>query len=322
VTIFGESAGGTSVDAIITSPPNPVPFRTAIMQSTQASVKYPPWNGSANAWAELVKSAKCEGGDQLACMRAVPASDLLLIAEQKILTFEPEADGGVTFADNLRQNRLDSKDQPQEIAKVPIMIGTNADEGRFLDFKGIDLETGIRTLLGAGATIPEEYLKELLEVYAIGTPRINEPFDQITTLVTDVAAHCPAVVYINDSLSVGIDTWRYYYDASFPNSEIFPGSGANHAAEIDVVFGTYKENGATDWQRQVSRAMMKAWAAFARDPQTGPGWQQVPEVGSFGGGVRAGIEKDHGEAFEAISSESIDARCDLIIKLLAAVGAV
>ncbi|KAI9150791.1 Carboxylesterase 5A [Paramyrothecium foliicola] len=312
VTIFGQSAGATSIDAIVTAPPNPVPFRAAILQSTQASVRQTPWAGAITAWAELVKAAKCECESELECMRALPAAELLLIAEQKTLVFEPESDGGITFADNLRQNRLDSKQQPDLIAKVPILIGINADEGRFEEFKGLDLETGIRTFIGP---VSDETMEQLREAYAIGTTGIDDDFDQITTLVSDILAHCPAAVYINDTLSVGIKTWRYLYDASFANSEIFPGSGPNHAAELDIVFGTYKEEGATDWQKAVSKVMMKAWAAFARNPHSGPGWSQAPEVGVFGGGVRAGEERPAGKIFTIVDSEGLDARCRLITRL-------
>ncbi len=84
VTIMGESAGAGSVDALVTAPPDPVPFHAAIMQSGQATI-YANADTSATSWNNLVKAADCPSDNVLECIRAVPASELKEIIERQAL---------------------------------------------------------------------------------------------------------------------------------------------------------------------------------------------------------------------------------------------
>ncbi|KAG5914994.1 hypothetical protein E4U42_000189, partial [Claviceps africana] len=109
VTIFGESAGAGSVDCLVTAPPtgpstasDPAPappFAAAIMQSGQSSAGISnPRFTSRNSWQKLARAMGCAqtGPDGLACMRAVPATQLRDSAEQQALAFFPVHDGGAT----------------------------------------------------------------------------------------------------------------------------------------------------------------------------------------------------------------------------------
>jgi carboxylesterase type B len=58
VTIFGESAGAVSVDALVTSFAHNPPFRAAIMQSGQISVR-PPFTNSTASWLKLAAGVGC-----------------------------------------------------------------------------------------------------------------------------------------------------------------------------------------------------------------------------------------------------------------------
>ena len=96
----------------------------------------------------------------------------------------------------------------------------------------------------------------------------------------------------------GTDNDRYFYNASFPNVELFPGAGVYHSAEIVSVFGTYPREGATAEQIALSNVMQKTWAGFAKEPYAGPGWGQVPAVGVFGEeGLRVKTYWDVDEGF-------------------------
>ncbi|KEY68085.1 hypothetical protein S7711_05498 [Stachybotrys chartarum IBT 7711] len=311
ITLFGESAGATSIDALLTAPPNPLPFQAAILQSSQSSVMLSTHNGSINAWLRLVEHFDCACDDALNCMRAVPARELVEAAGILDLAFEPESDGGITYADNLRERRLNSDEAPEVFARVPVLVGTNSGEGRFANLRNLTIDDVLATV-GGGVDLPQELVEAIHALYAIGTPGIENEYDQVATLLTEFVAQCPMRFFSDDSVSVGIDTWRYFFDASFSNSEIFPGSGAYHSAEIQLVFGTYQQENATEYQREVSRAMQKAWADFAKDPSAGPGWDQVPNVAVIGGGVRAGDDVPEGlGVIMSVDADVVDARCAL-----------
>lgn len=84
-------------------------------------------------------------------------------------------------------------------------------------------------------------------------------------------------MWVNDTASVGIPAWRYYYNASFPNTQkpAAPGLGVYHASEIPIVFKTYPQVNVTTQEFALSQYIQGAWARFAKNPQGGPGWNAV-----------------------------------------------
>jgi hypothetical protein len=71
--------------------------------------------------------------------------------------------------------------------------------------------------------------------YSIGSTAngwpITDDYDQISAIYTDAVYQCPMSIVVNDSLSAGIPTWRYLYNATFPDIQPFPGLGAFHGSE-------------------------------------------------------------------------------------------
>jgi carboxylesterase type B len=84
-----------------------------------------------------------------------------------------------------------------------------------------------------------------------------------------------------NKLTYSLATWRFLFNASFPNTEQFPGSGAFHSAEIQFVFGNLKtpKGPSQPEELSLSQAMQTAWARFAKDPAGGPGWDRVGTTG-------------------------------------------
>lgn len=85
----------------------------------------------------------------------------------------------------------------------------------------------------------------------------------------------PAALWANATASIGIPTWRYYFNASFYNTQAFPQLGAYHASEIPLVFRTYNKANTTTQEYALSSFMQGAWARFAKNPLAGPGWNAV-----------------------------------------------
>ncbi|KAF5683335.1 triacylglycerol lipase V [Fusarium denticulatum] len=305
VTIFGESAGAGSVDDLLTAPPDPIPFRAAILQSGSASTNVTP----TGSWKNATKLAGCDKGDfdqVLECMREIPAAKLKNIIERGMLDFAPLSDDGVTLSNYPRDIRLKSKDNPKLMARVPVMLGTTADEARIPQFMNITVKDALKTLAPGVSDFQVSLLKFL---YPIGSPGINNEFDQVTRMATEIGMQCPIRYVAEDFAEADIKTWRYIYNASFANTEIFKGSGAYHSAEIPTLFGNFPEKGATEFQGRLGREMQMARGKFIRNPSKGPGWERIPKVGVFGDGVRPDIAKEPKKALKVVDARIIEPRC-------------
>lgn len=130
VTIFGESAGAFSVDALLTSysKNSKPPFRAAILQSGQYSYRSSPQTSSLPAWNNLTASLGCPGiyGSNLACVRAANATEVKRIIEVNSLIFNPVVDN-VTLVQNPAALRLTGN-----ISHIPVMAGANSQESRYV----------------------------------------------------------------------------------------------------------------------------------------------------------------------------------------------
>ncbi|PFH62375.1 hypothetical protein XA68_13969 [Ophiocordyceps unilateralis] len=309
VTLFGESAGAGSVDLLVSNPPEPVPFIGAIMQSGQSGLSLPN-NDSARSWQKLIKAADCDPEDALECIRALPAEKIRDIIEREKLAFVPIYDDGETYASTGRLDRRDSTPKESRIARVPILIGSNADEGTILTYGMANGVTDQLLKQVPGSSL--DNVNKLLGAYGQSErPGLGFVNRQLASVIGDFAFTCPAKVIGEESAAAHIPSWRYMFDAAFPNHEAFPGSGAWHSSEIGLIFGTYNRTGRTPYQEKLSIAMQRAWADFAKDPSGGPGWDSLPnKIAVFGAGVRPDAQGSASTpAFEVNDGAKYDGKC-------------
>ncbi|KAM4056916.1 carboxylesterase family protein [Hirsutella rhossiliensis] len=308
VILFGEGAGAQSVDVLVTNPPLPVPFIGAIMESGQDSISTPS-TASAQSWPKLVIATNCTTAlSALDCVRKVSASDIKSIIEHQQLSFAPIYDNGTTWKGTGRVDRRSSTPANPRIARVPILIGSNADEGSFVVYGVTDVRGTLSQVFPPNSSL---LINTLLSLYPpnTGNGTVNT---QLAAILNDFLIKCPAKVVSTETAAVGIPAWRHYFDAAFANTQIFPGAGAYHSAEINLVFGTYPQAGATPYHIKLSMAMQKAWADFAKNPAQGPGWQAVPKIAIFGAGVRPGGDDGTGKPTSVVTSPNqIDRFCPL-----------
>lgn len=187
------------------------------------------------------------------------------------------------------------------IAKVPLMVGSNANEGRYFAHNVTDTLGWLRILT---PVTPIAVWENIIAKYPIPSPGIANSFEQVSKTDTDYGFQCPIGQVANDSERVGIPIWRYYFDAVFPNNQSFPDLGAFHSAEIPIVFGTYNTSGATPEQVALSKSMQTAWTNFAKNPWQGPGWSQTSNVHYFG---------SNGES--DVPASQLDGKCGLYLPL-------
>ena len=224
----------------------------------------------------LIEALNCTTDDDLACARAAPATTIKDIIERGVIAFGPTQD-------NYTQLQYpESARRAGQIAQVPIMTGTNANEGSLFTFTQNNTEAYLRSQFMNALT--DAQIRTILSAYPIGQRGIDTPTEQIDAISTELAFQCPSAIVANDSASAGIPTWRYYYNASFPALQLVPGMdfGAYHAREIPLVFGTYAEY--TDIGQsgtRLSELMQSMWATFAKNPRGGPApsWSTIDDGG-------------------------------------------
>jgi carboxylesterase type B len=285
VTIDGESAGGWSVCALLTSPPARGLFRGAIMQSGSCASQSPATAHAAGL--AFAKQAGCaDPATAAACLRAQPEAKLLSASSSYQPVF---TDGGpelpVADASAVAAGNYD---------RVPLLIGTNHDEGRTFS-QGL---TGL-TEAQADALIKSDYgsarAAAILARYRwTSYPSPYTAAYMIGDIWTDSGfltgiGGCPEQ---NLATQFASTTRTYFYqfdDLHAPGlNNDHPGYqwGAGHAMELAYLWPSFNNGYSlydllTPAQLELSQQMIRYWGAFVttgRPEVTGqPAW---PRYGS------------------------------------------
>lgn len=184
--------------------------------------------------------------------------------------------------------------------------GTTSQEGRVFTVGENDTDA---FLSGIFADRPE--LIEAIEAaYSINSPGIGSPYDQIAQIYTEFGFQCSQAAWANATASIGIPTWRFYFNASFVNTQSYPNLGVYHSSEIPIVFGTYPKENATTQEVALSHSMQNAWARFAKNPMGGPGWNEIGR-GAVGQVLVGAYEYLEGGVYTDGQGNALDGAWDL-----------
>lgn len=255
ITLFGESAGAESIGLWPFAYEFDPIAKGMILESgsefllggTQAFFNA---NLTNRAWQAISNATGCglnastTANEQFTCMQNADFSVLqsAVSGYSGSRNFLPTVDSRLVFSgtDYLARNQNGS------FAKLPILLGTNNNEGT--------------TLVGS---------------YAAGSGGSQFAID----FITKFSFTCPAAQVATSRTNSSVPVWQYRYFLSAPGSA----QGAFHGSEITSVFGTYNMTNATLAQQNTSAIMQSAWVAFARDPQNGLnayGWPQYQANGT------------------------------------------
>ncbi|TVY82450.1 Acetylcholinesterase [Lachnellula suecica] len=272
VTMFGNSAGAKAIDSLMVSYPKDPPFRAAILQSGQGTIRSAPGrNFSTKAWRNVTSTLNCTKGEDLACLRKVPATALKFVLEYNSLSFHPVVDNVTWFSDPYVR-RLNGN-----VPNIPLLTGTNNDDGSIL----VAHRTNLTDFLLSKFPESPTYRKLLGEAYAVNTTiskgTLYNGTVSIGAIYTDYGSQCVQAMYANQTLNAGAPTWRYYFNATFPNIQVYPRLGSYHGEEIYLAFTTFSQHDNVTTQEQgLSHTMRRAWPNFAKDPTgAGPGWNRL-----------------------------------------------
>lgn len=250
ITIFGQSAGGESVDYYTyawTSDPIVAGFiaESGNVYSPGAQADQ---STSASRWHNVTATLGCGDATSnpntvLSCMRskdwqeiqdAIPVSTG--IAGTTGL-FGPTIDNITVFSDYVTRSAAGN------FIKRPLFLGSNNNE------------VGVFRLIfdAQNVTFTEAQ------------------WDYLNFVIFT----CPSGYRADASVGQNVSTWRYRYFGEFPNLRLTnsPDSGAWHGSEVPIIFNTDKdiENIVARTQEETAIAdyLRKAWVAFAADPENG-----------------------------------------------------
>jgi para-nitrobenzyl esterase len=278
VTIFGESAGGGSVNALMISPMATGLFHKAIVESgggrsrgpiSMRHISQPGAGGAPSAEALGVAFATkagitAAGAEALKALRALPPD--AIVNGMNLVASQPDTYAGPMIDGVFLTEEAEPAFRAGRQARVPYMIGANDREfgffapppdrvdAMFAPF-GADKDKALR------AYDPDGSNKSEAGVQLMSDQAMGEPARFLARLAAPVQ---PTYVY------------RFSYVASSLRAKE---KGALHATEIPFVFSTVKakyDAAATAEDLAIGEAMNAYWAAFAKtgDPNGAgrPAW--------------------------------------------------
>jgi len=242
VTVFGESAGAEDVLALMATPLAKGLFHRAVAESAGLWSR-PPTLAVAEAAGAEVATTLGLGGKQatVSQLRALPLA---------ALTQNATLPGGGPIIDGslLRQAPLLALASGEGL-DVPLIIGTNNNEGSLLNTESELIEPGLprldlspwRARYGTAADSDTTLARLLFRDAVFAEPA--------RWLATHRVAHAPTYVY------------RFEYVLSLLRARR---SGADHGSEIPYVFSSWNPNWLSPDDQRVTATVHSCWVAFAR----------------------------------------------------------
>ena len=283
VTLFGESAGGMSVSALLAVPAARGLFHRAIVESG------PPYTYTVEEAASRAEKVAAHLGVPMtrAAFGQVPADDLVRAAtevgqvpanhDDSGLLLMPVVDGGlVPMAPEVAV-------ATGSVADVPLLIGTTRDESAFFTvgnatLASLDDDGLVRWTRRLTPDVSEarRLIDEVRDARA-GRGESIVPRDLWVAIATEFVFRLPTIRLADAHAAValpGVGTYCYLFTWESP---AFGGYlGSCHALEIPFVFGTVHNRavqgfcGGGEDAFALSALMRRAWTTFARTGTPGP----------------------------------------------------
>ncbi len=268
ITIAGSSAGALSVGLHLVSPGSAGLFDGAIMQSGPPSYRWRNRDEAEAQGQDFAGALGCvESLDVLGCMRSRTRDQILnalpiamdQVAEGARVQWGPVVDG------------LELPDQPRvlfeggAIARVPLLIGTNRDEGWV--FVDRSFPAGL-TAEQYDAALTNEFGADAGAIHSmfgpVDTSTAGERKNALAQIVGDAEYVCEARRVARLVERTGTPVFSYMFDYVIDS---VAGNRSIHGMEINLLFGN--DFGAPsghlldDGDRELFRAMASYWARFA-----------------------------------------------------------
>jgi para-nitrobenzyl esterase len=275
VTIFGKSAGGMAIGALLVMPSAKGLFHKAVLESGSNTVHSQERSKKvAKRYLEVLNVP----ADDVEALKSLPTAEWLAALEEVaqpnpetgVMPMQPVVDGDLLPElplAGLANGRADG---------VPILIGSNLEEWKLMsgldpDMAGLD-EAGMVDRLSQSASNWD--ILKVIKAYQHA--RVNRgvetsPREVFSAIQTDRIYRIPAIRLLEAHRKRGNPAYNYLFTWTSP---LMDGVlGACHVLEIAFVFGTYKLAeaffGSGTAADDLSGKVQDAWLAFARTGNPG-----------------------------------------------------
>ncbi|MFC4945713.1 carboxylesterase/lipase family protein [Pseudonocardia sp. GCM10023141] len=270
VTLFGESAGGASVIALLAHPDTSGLFARAIAMSA-------PIGGTPRAEARKITVAMAAdlGIAPTRAAFAAVSPDELLASQVRVTSKGNPLLGGPGFSGVIG-------DEPVPVdpgvalragagARIPLLLGYTTEEYR-LWFMPSGLWRTIKGWHLRAALLKSRLPGRIAGLYRRSRPGAS-PAEILGAIITDVVLRVPTNALADARRRHGGRTWMYEFAWRSPVLDL----GAAHALEVGFVFDTLDTDAARafagpDAPQPVADAMHGAWVRFATEGD--PGWAE------------------------------------------------
>ncbi|MFV0495043.1 carboxylesterase/lipase family protein [Mycobacterium sp.] len=276
VTIFGESAGAHIAATLLAVPAAEGLFHRAISESPAAGMTRPQEVAAefAGRFADLLGARRADAADAL--LRA-PAEQLVKNQHRLISHGMRQRLGafpvGPVFGDDVLPLDPVEAMRTGRAHRVPLIVGTNADEGRlFTRFLGM-LPTNMPMVEELLSSVEPGVRQRITDAYP------DYPAESACIQIGGDFAFGAAAWQIADAHGEHAPTYLYRYDFA-PRTLKWAGFGATHATELLAVFDIYRTRlgglltAAADRRTalRVSNDIQRRWRSFSRTGVPGDDW--------------------------------------------------
>ncbi|MYW64111.1 carboxylesterase family protein [Streptomyces sp. SID8379] len=295
VTVFGESAGGGSVAALLGAPAARPLLHRAVLQSPppREVQSVDEARKAARAFADvLLEQTGLDDVRDATADQLLAAQDVLTARlPGRALPFMPVVDGAVLPLHPLRALRNGS------CAHIPVIAGTTEHEGRL--FVGLGADDGSGEGSGEDGSVGDGFEAALAAAFPDADRRDraraiyqaqegSSPVALLGALVTDRLFREPTDAFLEAAAEGGGRVWAYLFRETTP---VLGGRlGSPHTLEIPYVFDVLDAPGLDAWlgdapEQRLADAMSGAWTQFAREGA--PGHRLLPSWPRFTADRRA-----------------------------------
>jgi len=285
ITIFGESAGSTSVGTLI-SMPNAIPFiRRAICESGAVALQGHHTEGGIIASEILFSALGIKIGDvdtlrQISVEKLIKKEGEIRLerwAKRDWTGYPPTIDEQTVLEHPLiAVNKGSAKN-------IDLLIGTNLDENTFFSFLTPELQhidwnelTEQINMRLSDIDVDKNQVEKLISLYKGSR---NSPFEVLNAISSDIIFRYPSIKVAEAQSKHNSNTFMYLFTYRTP--AMGGNYGATHALEIPFVFGTLDDTEFLVYPKRdetntiISEHMMDSWISFARSGN--PNHDGIPE---------------------------------------------
>ncbi len=274
VTIFGESAGARNVCYQVVSAGSRGLFHRAISESGDCTERVPLRDEAEAEVPAYVDAVGCKGAaDPLACLRALPADALIIPAaavgappaplpgsaeyqgSRDLWSFRPTVDGEVVT--DMPRSLFASGN----VADVPYLVGTNAEEGALRHFGTTPATTEADFLAALGRAFDTATAKKLAALYPVAD--FPTPNDALIRVTTDWKYACAVQDFAERIAAAGRTVYAYNFDHAWAAPTLRDALGKSHGAELSYVFGSLPEGMLDPEVKTLSELVQRYWTRFA-----------------------------------------------------------